>query len=293
MVTFAGQGENHLADATQPVKTGPHLLFRRDEGRSHVQLAAAASVCGAAVTWACAYVLRRQQQLVADLRAAQGALAESAVAEERARIAREVHDVVAHTLTVTLLHVSAARLAVQDRPDEAVVALAEAERLGRRSLADVRRAVGLLGPATADGDAPPLPSADDVVALTAEYRAAGMVVTAEVAGDAGALSAATSLALYRIAEESLANAARHAPGAAVEVVLRIDATEATLRVANRAPAVPTAPPPPGRGGLGLRGISQRTELIGGRLSVGPTDSGWVVEVEVPLPTEGDGDGIGS
>jgi len=222
-----------------------------------------------------------------ELRQAQEALAAGAAAEERARIAREVHDVIAHSLTVTLLHVSAARLAVQDRPEDAVAALAEAERLGRRSLADVRRAVGLLGPAQDGGAAAPLPAAADIPALVAEYRAAGLHAGLAVTGDVEVLSSATSLALYRIAEESLANAARYAPGAPVEVELAIEGGRAVLRIVNGAG---TPDPPPvvdARPGLGLSGIRQRTELIGGSLQVGPFGTGWRVEVEVPL-LDGDG-----
>jgi signal transduction histidine kinase len=262
-------------------------MSRTSDRRSDVQVAAAACLCGAAVTWACAWVVRRQHQLVVELRQAQEALAAGAAAEERARIAREVHDVIAHSLTVTLLHVSAARLAVQDRPEDAVAALAEAERLGRRSLTDVRRAVGLLGPAQDGGAAAPLPSAADIPALVAEYRAAGVPAGLAVTGDVDVLSAATSLALYRIAEESLANAARHAPGAPVDVELGVEGDRAVLRIVNGARSAGPIPVVDPRPGLGLSGIRRRTELIGGSLHVGQFETGWRVEVEVPL----DGDGL--
>ena len=257
--------------------------------RTDVYAAAAASVCGAAVAWACAWMIRRQAQLMEQLRVAQEELAVAAAAEERAAIAREVHDVIAHSLTVTLLHVSAARLAVEDRPADADAALGEAERLGRRSLADVRRAVGLLAAPSGNGAAPPLPSTADVPALVTEYKAAGVQASVAVTGDVDRLSAATSLALYRIVEESLANAARHAPGAGVDVEVRIEEHRAVLRVANGPATGMAAGPLPAsdaRAGLGLRGIRQRTELIGGRVDVGPSGAGWCVEVDVPL----DGDG---
>jgi signal transduction histidine kinase len=264
-------------------------MSRTSDRRADVQVAAAACLGGAVVTWACAWVVRRQHQLVVELRQAQDALAAGAAAEERARIAREVHDVIAHSLTVTLLHVSAARLAVQDRPEDAVAALAEAERLGRRSLADVRRAVGLLGPALEGGATAPLPSAADIPALVAEYRAAGMRTGLAVTGDVDVLSSATSLALYRIAEESLANAARHAPGAPVEVELKVEVEggRAVLRIVNGAGTPEPTPVVSPRAGLGLSGIRQRTELIGGSLQEGPIGTGWRVEVEVPL----DGDAL--
>jgi len=263
-------------------------MRRATDGRSDIQLAAAC-VCAAAVTWGCAWVVRRQHQLTVELRNAQDALAAGAAAEERARIAREVHDVIAHSLTVTLLHVGAARLAVQDRPEDAAAALAEAERLGRRSLADVRLAVGLLGTAAEDDGgrndggphAVPLPSAADVAALVAEYGAAGMEVDLTLTGDLDALSAATGLALYRIAEESLANAARHAAGAWVQVRLAIDPERALLRVVN-GPGAASSPAPDQRPGLGLSGVRYRVGLLGGQLTVGPAGNGWRVEVDVPL-----------
>jgi signal transduction histidine kinase len=93
--------------------------------------------------------------------------------------------------------------------------------------------------------------------------------------------------LYRIAEESLANAARHAPGAAVTVELAVEPDGAVLRIVN-GPAPGAVPRVDSRTGLGLTGMRQRTDLIGGRLTVGPSGPGWRVEVEVPL--DGDGDG---
>ncbi len=237
---------------------------------------AAGCVVGAAVTWASAWVLRRQHRLVLALEAAQEALAEHAAAEERARIAREVHDVIAHSLTVTMLHVASARLAVQDRPAEAIEALAEAERLGRRSLADVRRAVGALG----DGDGSPPPSIVELPALVQEYEAAGVDVALTVAGAGDRLSAAASMALFRIAEESLANAARHAPGAHVDVELRIEASHASLTISN---GIGRATPSVGeRPGLGLTGMRQRAELIGAQLTAGRQGDGWRVFVDLPF-----------
>jgi len=199
---------------------------------------------------------------------------------ERARIAREVHDVIAHSLTVTVLHVASARLAVQDRPDRAIQALCDAERVGRQALADVRRAVGVVGPGDAVGS-DPLPSVADLATLVGEYEAAGLNVALAVSGIVGRMSSATGLALYRIAEESLANAARHAPGARVDVELRIEAQRVLLRVAN-GPSPTSATAPRSSGGLGLLGVRQRADLIGARLVAGPAGGGWLVEVDVPL-----------
>ena len=247
------------------------------------RLVAGACLAGATVVWATAWVVRRQSRLVMALEDAQQALAESAAEAERARIAREVHDVVAHSLTVTMLHVASARLAVQDRPDEAVAALVEAERLGRQSLADVRRAVGLLNSGTHGAGAQPLPSLAGLESLVAQYVAAGVRVDLATSGSLDAVPAATSLALYRIAEESLANAARHAPGARVAVELGVDRQRAVLRVVNGPGERRAAGAVPGpNDGLGLVGMRQRAELVGGRVVAERAGSGWRVEAEVPL-----------
>ena len=123
-------------------------------------------------------LIRRELDLVAQLRAAQAGLAARARAEERNRIARELHDVIAHTLTVLLLHVSSARLAVEHDLADAGRALAEAERLGQESLAEVRRAVGMLH--RDGGTATPLPGADGVATLVERFRSAGADVTLSV-----------------------------------------------------------------------------------------------------------------
>jgi signal transduction histidine kinase len=236
------------------------------------------------LVWATAWVIQRQQRLLAELDRAQARLAEEAAAAERARIAREVHDVVAHSLTVTLLHLSSARLALADRPGDAARALVEAERLARESLADVRRTVGLLGRDGEGGVVGPLPGAADLGRLVAGFRAAGVAVDLRVEGDVGGLAPGHGLGLYRIVEESVANAARHAPGAAVEVVVAARAGEMVVTVAN-GPPVRGADPAGGSGlgvGLGLAGMRERAALLGGRLVAGPAaGGGWRVEAVLP------------
>lgn len=112
----------------------------------------------------------RQHDLVVQLRAAQEGLTRRAQAEERTRIARELHDVIAHSLTVSLMHVSSARLALADAPDEAARALEEAERLGRASLDEVRHAVGTLHREGAADPTAPLPGSTDVPALIDSFK---------------------------------------------------------------------------------------------------------------------------
>jgi signal transduction histidine kinase len=139
--------------------------------------------------WFALQALIAQRRTLSELRAAQAELATQAAAAERQRIAREIHDVVAHSLAVTMLHLTGARHILQRDPQRAEQALAQAERLGRQSLTDVRRTVGLLqAPEASAAGAPPvlspLSTALDVKALVDEYSSAGMDVSLHLNGDA-------------------------------------------------------------------------------------------------------------
>ena len=236
-----------------------------------------------AAGWLLGYIMRTQRLLLAEQIQAQQALAEHAAADERRRIAREVHDVIAHSLSITLLHVTGARRVLQqDRDvDDAVEALEQAERLGRQAMADIRRTVGLLdnSPAKA-AQTTPEPGIDDIATLVADFQRAGLAVALHTEGSTEDVSPAVGLALYRITQESLANVAKHAPDSKSAVLLGVSAASATLSVYNRLPAAVAAAP--SADGRGLRGMRQRVELLGGAIDVGPTRDGWSVRVEVPL-----------
>jgi signal transduction histidine kinase len=189
-------------------------------------------VLGIIFAWAAGAALAKQERLIDELRAAQAQLAARAAADERQRIAREIHDVIAHSLAVTMLHLTGARMALHRDPQDAEAALLRAEQLGRQSLAEIRRTVGLLGH-EATGVAAPLPCAADIVPLVREFAAAGLVVDLDVSGDAEALAPSTGLGLYRIAQESLANVTKHAQVRA-SVQLNVDDGTARLRVERSA-----------------------------------------------------------
>jgi signal transduction histidine kinase len=233
-----------------------------------------------AAGWLLGYLMRTQRLLLAEQIRAQQALAEHAAADERRRIAREVHDVIAHSLSVTLLHVTGARRVLQqDRDvDDAIDALEQAERLGRQAMADIRRTVGLLD------DSPmkttPEPGIDDIAVLVGDFERAGLDVTLRSEGLAQRVSPAVGLALYRIAQESLANIAKHAPDSKSAVALSISTTSARLAVSNKLPASVAATQ--SAEGRGMRGMRQRIELLGGAIDVGPTADGWSVRTEIPL-----------
>jgi signal transduction histidine kinase len=232
----------------------------------------AAWMAGTTFTVFLMLLVRHERELVTQLRAAQAGLADSARAEERNRIARELHDVIAHTLVVSQLHVASARLAVEDDPASAAGALAEAERLGRESLAEVRRAVGLLR--TEEGGLAPLPGAGDLPELVERFRKAGADVTLTVKGDVGAVPATTGLALYRVVQEALTNAVKHASGWPVDVEVCVDGTRTDLVVESGGP--------PGRGsGVGLTSMRERAVSVGGTCDAGPGGRGWLVRAGFP------------
>ncbi|MGW0158937.1 sensor histidine kinase [Mycobacterium sp. NPDC003323] len=244
-------------------------------------------LCVLGMGWLVGYLMRIQQQLIIGQRAAQDALAEHAAADERRRIAREVHDVIAHSLSVTLLHLTGARRALQeDRDiDDAVDALEDAEKLGREAMADIRRTVGLL-----DGTPmkiAPEPGVDDIARLTDDFARAGLTVTLRTEGATGSLSPTVGLALYRITQESLSNIAKHAPDSRSTVTLAVCDDRVELSVVNELPVgAVTARTRRAADGRGVRGMRQRVQLLGGVIDIGSTGQGWSVHAEVPLGMNG-------
>jgi signal transduction histidine kinase len=224
--------------------------------------------------------LRRQRLLIGQLEAAREALADQAVADERQRIARDLHDLAGHTLAAVLLHVTGARHVLRRDPDEAERALRQAETVGRGSLDQIRVTVTSLRTSERGTD-PALPGSADLTALVDEYRGAGLDVTALVAAAAAAIEGPVGTALHRIAREALANVARHAPGNRVELAVDVDEDidEVRLVVADhgRAPAQS-----PANGHFGLVGMRERARALGGELDAGPTADGWRVEARLPL-----------
>jgi signal transduction histidine kinase len=242
-------------------------------------------IAGVAVSAAAAALIARERRLLTELRAAQAGLAERSRAEERNRIARDLHDVIAHSLTVSLLHISSARLAVEHEPEEAARGLAEAERLGRESLDEVRSITGLLRTDADRGTTAPVAAADGIPALVERFRAAGAPVTLSVEGNLAGVPATSGATLYRILQEALTNAAKHAPGRHIEVRVRTRGGHAEL-------VVDSAGPPTSGRGMGLTTMHERAEAVGGSCDAGPGGSGWRVRASVPISRGAPAPGVG-
>jgi signal transduction histidine kinase len=224
-------------------------------------------------------LLYRQERLIEALEDAREALAEQAVAEERRRIARELHDLAGHTLAAVLLHVTGARHILHRDSREAERALVDAETVGRASLDQIRATVAALR-TDERGTDPSLAGSADLGDLVDEYRRAGLDVTTDVADPAIAIDGPTGTALHRIAREALANVARHAPTNRVELTLATRDGWAELTVVDRGRAAAPADDAPDH--FGLVGMRERARALGGRLDAGPTDDGWCVRADLPL-----------
>ena len=244
-------------------------------------------VVGICFGWFGGFSVGKLIRTLHDLRRAQADLADRAAADERRRIAREVHDVIAHSLSVTILHVSGARMGLEriadDQPSEqltdAIEALREAEGQGRSSLGDIKRTVGLLGPK--NGSSPSPRDINDLPRLINEFSSAGVNVTLAVDGPIAELAPTAALNLYRIVQESLTNVVKHAPGADASVEVVVDSKSVRLVVRNGSSSngahhfgAPTS-------GLGLPGMTERAGVMGGTLSAGPDGEGWRVELTAP------------
>ena len=230
--------------------------------------------------------LHRQDSLVRDLEAARQALAEQAVADERRRIARELHDVAGHTLAAVMLHVTGARHVLRRDLDEAERALLDAEAVGRASMDQIRATVESLRTSERGLD-PPLPEGDRLDHLIDEYRRTGLAVTASIDADVASLRGAVGLATHRIIREALANVARHAPANRVDLEAVVEDGAVRLAVSDHGRhAVRSTTSGPG--GFGLIGMDERARSLGGSFSAEPTVDGWRVDAVLPIgstPTE--------
>jgi signal transduction histidine kinase len=216
----------------------------------------------------------------AELVRARDEHARVAVADERRRIARELHDVIGHSISVMGVQAGAVRSVLRDDQKRERDALLQVERTGREAVGEMRRLIGLLRP-DQDGVGEPTPSLRRVEQLVSEMQTAGLAVRLSVRGDLERLSAGLDLAGYRILQEALTNALKHAARASVEASVACTDAELQIDVINGGDA--PSPGPSEHVGHGLLGMRERVALYGGELSTGPRDDGgFAVHARLPL-----------
>ncbi|WP_405147132.1 sensor histidine kinase [Sphaerisporangium sp. NBC_01403] len=256
----------------------------RDDG-SGVWTGVIVIALGLLVAWALGYGTRNRRAYLDQLHARTRHLererdqrAELAVAAERGRISREVHDVVAHGLSVIVIQAQGAEAALDTRPDDTRGALRAIVKTGRDSLTDMRRVLDALG--EVEDAWHPQPGLARLPGLLAQVREAGTPVRYRVEGGPAQLPSAVDLSAYRVVQEALTNVMKHAgSGATADVVVSYRDTEVGVEVTDDG-----RPAPGGEGsGNGLRGMRRRVEMLGGRLSAGPgSGGGFVVRASLPI-----------
>ncbi len=221
---------------------------------------------------------RRADSAEQTARADRAELAASvAVADERARIARELHDVVAHNVSMMVVQAEAADVQLEESPQRVRESLHSIRAAGRDSLGEMRR---LLGMVRDDSETrTPQPTLGDVAALVEQVRAAGLPVDLDVQGEPVALPAGIGLSAYRIVQESLTNALRHSDRAGTRVLIRYRETAVEVEIEDR--GIPR--PHSGPAGHGLVGVRERVAMCGGVLDIGPmAERGFLVRAVLPL-----------
>lgn len=204
---------------------------------------------------------------------------DQALMEERARIARELHDIVAHHVSMIAVQAETARLTTPGLPEEGEQRFKAIGDTARDSLSELRRLLGVLREdASGEAERTPQPGLADLVALVDAAREAGTQVRLTMIGRAEPLSPGVDLTAYRIAQEALTNARRHAPGAEVDVELRYETDTLHLEVRDNGPGVAAE-----ANGHGIVGMRERAEMVGGTLHAGPAaGGGFAVSADLPI-----------
>ena len=254
----------------------------------------AANIATTCTIWSAAWLLgnalrlSRSRTLSAEGRAArlewdQEKLAREAVADERGRIARELHDIVGHTLNLIVVQAGAAQKVFKSRPNQAVESLDSIETTARQSLSDMERMLGILRPQEAEeARYGPQPGLGQVDRLAAQFNAAGLPVDVNVAGEPHKLPTSLDLSAYRIVQEALTNALKHAGPARARVAISYLVDKLELDIVDDGQGSGDNGHGAG-GGRGLIGMRERVSLFGGELDVGPAvDGGFRVHASLPL-----------
>jgi signal transduction histidine kinase len=239
--------------------------------------------------WFLGHVAGQQWALIDELERTRTRLAETAVAEERQRIARDLHDLVGHSFSVVLLHLSGARMNLASSPRTATEALRQAEEVGRRGMDELRQALLLMHKGTQH--APGVFEPGELEHLVARYREAGMRIDLDVSGDIGAIGPASRIVLNDVLREALTNVAKHArtPEAAVRVAagnntvtVRVEnALDRTTSTTSLATSAATEAGSSAGAGIGLAGLEHRVAAVEGTFLARADRERWVVEARLP------------
>ncbi|MFB9533424.1 sensor histidine kinase [Nonomuraea roseola] len=224
------------------------------------------------------------RRLAEEEQRSERALAGQAALEERARIARELHDVVAHHMSVIAIQAEAIPLKAGGEPRQLEEGMAEIRTLSLAAMTEMRRVLGVLRDGEGRTDTAPQPGLGRLEELVGTARSAGLTVTLKLVGDLLGLPTAVSLSAYRITQESLSNAMRHAPGSAVSMRIARSGGELHIQVTNGAGR--GSPAKPGHEGHGLIGMRERVSMLGGSLWVGPVGTGFAVTAILPIVENG-------
>jgi signal transduction histidine kinase len=228
--------------------------------------------------WAAGRAVRRRR--LSDRRAEQEkARAQAAILEERARIARELHDVVAHAISVIVLQARGGRRVLDAEPADARDAFATIERTGQQALEEMRRLLGMLRATDEQLELAPQPTLKELDRLVEQVRAAGLPVQVTVEGEPRELPPGVELSAYRIVQEALTNTLKHAGPARARVLLRYQANDLELEIADDGPGTGD-----GSGsGHGLIGMRERVSVYGGELQAGRRpEGGYALRARLPL-----------
>jgi signal transduction histidine kinase len=292
LVAYVGRKPALLYTAANVALTGVQMTFQDDSTQQRI-IGLAFVTLAFALCWTLgefvgarrAYQAEVEQRL-ALLEVERDHQARMAVADERARIARELHDVVAHAVSVIVVQADGAAYAMRSQPDLAQRAVETISATGREALTELRRLLGVLRSEEAGGELTPQPGTQSLSDLAERVRAVGLPVRLEIVGSVDDLPAGVGLGVYRIVQEALTNSLKHAgPG-----------TTAVVRVERAGDAVCLDIHDDGRssaralvgvsGGNGLIGMRERALVFGGSLDAGPRDGGgWQVTARLPLAAD--------
>ncbi|GAA2683603.1 MULTISPECIES: sensor histidine kinase [Actinosynnema] len=275
-VAVAASGEVGRADLVALVLclVSPFFVWALQTNPWHRGIGSWIWSAGLLLGWVLGRLVGEQRALIAELERTRVELAEAAVAADRQRVARDLHDVVGHSFSVVLLHLAGARVNLASSPDEAVEALRRAETVGREGMAELRQALVLMHRGSGSAAPSGLGEIEDLIRV---YRDAGMRVEAHLDRDVATIDAAPRIVLHDVLREALTNVAKHAPRPP-EAVIRVELDERNVTATVESPCAPTAAE---GSGMGLAGLEHRVTAVDGEFRAARHHDRWTVRARLP------------